>query len=183
MRPQPLTPAKQKQKPKAANPVADKTVPAVAQAEIPAPTLASEAPPARKYPNLRPWKPGQSGNPAGRAKIEPRVRRHARKYDMEMCRVLAEIAKDPKVAPSERRRAAMDLIAVGSGRPAVVQELLGRPDAPLGPLVNLTFNGQHSSALTPAQAYELMARGTLEPDPTHSAFQAPALEAPKDGQS
>lgn len=68
----------------------------------------------------------------GRPRIEPRVRRYARKYDRRMCRVLASIAEDPKVTASERRRAAMDLVAIGSGRPAVTQEVV-RPQ----PLVAL----------------------------------------------
>lgn len=100
------------------------------------------APPEPRPPppkQLKPWKPGQSGNPAGRPKIEPRVRRYARRYDRRMCRVLAELAMDAKVAPSERRRAAMDLIAVGSGRPALVQEIAGRDGAPVGPLVNVNL--------------------------------------------
>jgi hypothetical protein len=94
-----------------------------------------------------------------------------------MCRVLSSIAMDEKIAPSERRRAAMDLISVGSGRPALVQEIAGRDGQPVGPLVALTFNGQQPGALTPAQAYELMARGTLDPDPQHEAFRI--IEAPK----
>jgi hypothetical protein len=96
-----------------------------------------------------------------------------------MCKVLAELARDPKVPPSERRRAAMDLIAVGSGRPATTQELLGRPDAPLGPLVSLTFQGQQPGALTPAQAYQLMVAGAIDVDPSHPAFR-PAIEAQRE---
>jgi hypothetical protein len=78
----------------------------------------------------------------------------------------------------------MDLIAVGSGRPALVQEIAGRDGQPVGPLVNLTFNGQQPGALTPAEAYRLMVAGTIEADPQHPAFEQPALEAPKpEGQS
>jgi len=85
----------------------------------------------------RPFHPGVSGNPLGRPRVEPRVRRYARKYDRKMCRALAEIAMDKTVPASERRRAAMDLIAVGSGRPALVQEIAGRDVQPVGPLVAL----------------------------------------------
>ncbi|MGH8319788.1 MAG: hypothetical protein ACREUL_17765 [Steroidobacteraceae bacterium] len=81
----------------------------------------------------RPFQPGRSGNPSGRPKIEPRVRRYARKYDRAMCKVLAQLAMDPKAPPSERRHAAMDLIAVGSGRPALLQEIANRG----APLVNI----------------------------------------------
>lgn len=131
------------------------------------------APPAKSQSNLRPWKPGQSGNPLGRPKIEPRVRRYARRYDRKMCRALAEIAMDPKVPPGERRRAAMDLIAVGSGRPAVVQEIAGRSGAPLGPLVNLNFGAQPGQALTPEQAYRAMCEGHIAVDPD---YFRPAIE-------
>src|SRR5580700_4704083 len=90
-------------------------------------------PPPKSLANLKPWKPGQSGNPKGRPKIEPRVRRYARTYDRRMCRVLASIAEDEKAPMSERRKAAMDLIAVGSGRPELVQQITGRDGAPIGP--------------------------------------------------
>jgi hypothetical protein len=79
----------------------------------------------------RPWLPGQSGNPGGRKKIEPRVRRYARRYDRRMIKVLVALAEDQKQGPDERRKAAMDVIATGNGRPATTQELVGRPDAPL----------------------------------------------------
>ena len=158
----------------------------VAEATNPTRALASDPPPAesvaKKYPNLTPWKPGQSGNPAGRPKIEPRVRRYARRYDRRMCQVLASIAEDPKVSASERRRAAMDLVAIGSGRPATTQELIGRPDAPLGPLVALTFNGQQPGGISAAEAYRLMSQGAIEADPEHKAFQT--IDVPKaEGQS
>jgi hypothetical protein len=106
----------------------------------------------------KPWRPGQSGNPAGRPKIEPRVRKLARKYDRRMVKVLASIAEDPKVSATERRRAAMDLIAIGSGRPATTQELLGRPDAPLGPLVSINMSNPGTSSLSPAQARAVLRR-------------------------
>ncbi len=119
----------------------------------------------------RPFQKGVSGNLAGRPKIEPRVRRYARKYDRKMCRVLAEIAMDPKVPSSERRRSAMDLVAIGSGRPALVQEISGRDGVPVGPLIAMNFGAQPGQALTPAAAYAMMCSGALEPDPNHPAFQ------------
>lgn len=142
--------------------------------EVPAPTLPSEHPPARKVVG-RPFPKGVSGNPKGRPRIEPRVRRYARRYDRRMCRVLAEIAEDKEAPPSERRRAAMDLIAVGSGRPALVQEVAGRLGAPLGPLVALNFGHSAGQPLSPADAYKLMAEGALEPDPAHPAFEGQAV--------
>jgi len=124
----------------------------------------------------KPFKPGQSGNPNGRPRIEPRVRRYARRYDRKMCRTLAEIATDPKVPASERRRAAMDLIAVGSGRPALVQEIGGRGGGPVGPLVNINMGLQPGGTLAPEQAYKLMVEGHLEADP--AIFERPAIDMP-----
>jgi uncharacterized protein DUF5681 len=142
---------------------------------------ATPAPPPKKVPQLRPpWKPGQSGNPKGRPKIEPRVRRYARRYDQQMCRVLASIAQDEKAPMSERRKAAMDLIAVGSGRPELVQQITGRNGEQLGPLVALNFAGgmQSGRELSPADAYKLMTENVIEADPRHPAFERPALEQP-----
>jgi hypothetical protein len=105
------------------------------------------------------------------------VRRYARTYDRAMVKVLAELAMDPKVSATERRRAAMDLIAVGSGRPALVQEIAGRNGEQLGPLVALNFGGgmQHGQ-LSPQDAYKLMVEGALDVDPKHPAFERPAIE-------
>jgi hypothetical protein len=127
---------------------------------------------------LKPWKPGQSGNPKGRPRIEPRVRRYARTYDRRMCKVLASIAEDEKAPMSERRKAAMDLIAVGSGRPELVQQITGRDGAPIGPLVNLNFGGgmQQHGHLSPQDAYRAMVEGVIELDPKHPAFERPVIE-------
>jgi hypothetical protein len=135
-------------------------------------TNPSSTPPQRKTVG-RPFAKGQSGNPGGRPPIEPRVRRYARKYDRRMCRALAEIAIDPKVPASERRRAAMDLIAVGSGRPALVQEIAGRNGAPVGPLVAFNFNNQPGQSLPPDVAYQMMCQGQVPIDPE---YFRPAIE-------
>ena len=118
---------------------------------------------------MRPWPKGVSGNPSGRPKIEPRVRKFARRYDRRMCKVLCSIAEDSKHPVSERRKAAMDLIAVGSGRPATTQELVGKNGAPVGPLVNVNLNAQSSGPISPATAYRWMADGLIEADPQHFA--------------
>lgn len=140
--------------------------------------VASDTSPRSKFV-AKQFQKGVSGNPSGRPRIEPRVRRYARKYDRAMCRTLAAIATDEKVPPGERRRAAMDLIAVGSGRPALVQEIAGRNGEQLGPLVALNFGGgmQHGQ-LSPQDAYRMMVEGVLEVDPQHPSFKRPAIEAP-----
>jgi hypothetical protein len=137
--------------------------------------LESETPPRRKLVG-KPFQKGVSGNPTGRVRTEPRVRRYARSFDRAMVKVLAELAQDPKVPPSERRRAAMDLIAVGSGRPALVQEIAGRDGAPVGPLVALNFGMEQGQPLTPEQAYKLMCEKVIPADPNHPAFKRPAIE-------
>jgi hypothetical protein len=136
----------------------------------------SEESPRRKF-IAKQFQKGVSGNPSGRPRVEPRVRRYARKYDRKMCKTLAEIAQDTKLPAGERRRAAMDLIAVGSGRPALVQEIAGRNGEQLGPLVALNFGGgmQHGQ-LSPADAYRLMMEGIIEPSGDHPAFH-PVIEA------
>lgn len=124
----------------------------------------------------KPFVKGMSGNPSGRPRVEPRVRRYARRYDRRMCRTLAELATDPKVPASERRRAAMDLIAVGSGRPALVQEIAGRNGAPVGPLVNVNMFGADPSGhrMPPDVAYRMMVEGSMPIDEAH--FR-PVIEA------
>jgi hypothetical protein len=130
----------------------------------------SAATPAKKSIG-KPFVKGASGNPGGRPRIEPRVRRYARRYDRRMCRALAEIAMDKDVPPNDRRKAAMDLVAIGSGRPALVQEVTGRDGAPVGPLVAMQFNSmQPGGQLSPADAYKLMCQGVIEADPRHPAF-------------
>lgn len=85
--------------------------------------------------------------------------------------MLASIAEDQKAPISERRRAAMDLIAVGSGRPATTQELVGKNGAPVGPLVSVNVGTQPGGAYSPAQAYRWMADGVIEADPQHFTGQ------------
>jgi hypothetical protein len=134
-------------------------------------TNASEATPGTKIIG-KPFQKGRSGNPSGRPRIEPRVRRYARRYDRRMCKVLATIAEDKDASPSERRKAAMDLISVGSGRPALVQEIAGRNGEQLGPLVALNFGGpMNHGQMSPADAYKLMLSGAIDPDPDHPSFQ------------
>jgi len=137
------------------------------------------SPPAKKDPRrgLRPaWKPGQSGNPAGRPAIERKVRREARKFDKRMLAVLVAIAENPNESASERRKAAMDVIAVGNGRPELVQSVAGKDGQPLLG-VNFNMASAPGQVWDPATAYRLMVNGTLDADANHPAFaDRPALE-------
>jgi len=140
---------------------------------------ASAKSPARKVVG-RPFPKGVSGNPGGRPRVEPRIRRRARRYDTLLVRELWKIGSDPKVDPDVRRRALMDLQSIGNGRPPTTQEVVGRPDAPL---VAMNFAMQPGQALSPEQAYKLMLEGVLELDPQHPAFNRKALEAPAETAS
>jgi hypothetical protein len=150
-------------------------------------TGTSAAPPETPTPrpkNVGRFKPGQSGNPNGRPKIEPRVRRYARRYDFAMCKTLAALAQDPKVPPGERRRAAMDLISVGSGRPALVQEIANKGAPLFGVGVNIGIGGAAMGSgpgggLSPEQAYRLMCEGIIEATGDHPAFKPPIEHEPK----
>jgi hypothetical protein len=124
----------------------------------------------------RPFQPGVSGNPLGRPRIEPRVRRYARKYDRRAVKELWRRGSDPKTPPDVARRTLMDLIAIGSGRPTLVQEVAGRDGAPLSPLVQLNFP-QPGAQLSPEAAYKFMLNGTIPLDPAHEAFHRPPIEA------
>lgn len=150
--------------------------------ENPSPTPASARPPARKVVG-KPFVKGICPNPGGRPKREPRVKRFARRFSRRMIKVLVDLAEDSKNAPSERRKAAMDVIAYDAGRPAVVQEIAGRDGQPVGPLVNIQLGQQPGSALTAAQAYAYMVSGAIPADPDHEAFrtiESKPEEAPSD---
>ena len=142
----------------------------------PQPTQQRRSPHPNSLANLKLWKPGQSGNPAGRPKLEPRIRKRARRYDTRIVAELWAIGSDPKVDADVRRRCLMDLQALGNGRPPTTQELV--PGAKGNtPLVNINLGAQQpGSSLDPAAVYRLMCEGHLDADP--AAFERPAIEAP-----
>ena len=70
------------------------------------------------------WKPGQSGNPAGRKRG---IEEHARKYTHEALECLARSLKGDSW--QERHNAAVLLLERGWGKP--VQQVTGDPDKPL----------------------------------------------------
>jgi hypothetical protein len=146
---------------------------------VPVPANETPTPPAKvsgktggSLANLRPWKPGTSGNPSGRPRVEPKVRKMARRYDAEMLEVLVQIARDPKAPVSERRRAALTVIEIGSGR-AEFKQSVGNPNG--APLVNLNFGAGQPGPLSPEAAYRMMVEGSIEPDSRHDAFK-PVVE-------
>lgn len=65
-----------------------------------------------------PFKPGQSGNPAGRPKVVGDVQALARKHTSEAIQTLATIMRSAKAPPAARTAAASALLDRGYGRPA-----------------------------------------------------------------
>jgi hypothetical protein len=93
--------------------------------------------------NLRPFKPGQSGNPGGRSKAQIDVRTAAREYTQEAIDTLVLVMRNGK--PSEAAMAANSLLGRGWGRPQSGVELSGADGTPLaapGYVVILPDNGR-----------------------------------------
>ena len=63
------------------------------------------------------FKPGQSGNPAGRSKTDKTIRDLAREHTKEAIVTLAEIAKNPKASDSARVQACNAILDRGWGKP------------------------------------------------------------------
>lgn len=66
-----------------------------------------------RYGGLRPWKPGQSGNPGGRPKLNIALRQKCRDLDEESLAAL----RAALAVPGERVAAAKVLLAYGHGAP------------------------------------------------------------------
>jgi hypothetical protein len=66
------------------------------------------------------WKPGQSGNPAGRRREDHRIQELARTYAPEALEVLAKIARDENKTDGARVSAAVALLERAYGKPQPV---------------------------------------------------------------
>jgi hypothetical protein len=77
-----------------------------------------------KRPVGRPFQPGQSGNPGGKAKGNAEIRELARKHAPEAIAGLLALARGAKVPAAVRRAAWVDVLDRGLGRPTV-----GEPDS------------------------------------------------------
>lgn len=122
---------------------------------------------------LRPWKPGQSGNPSGRPKVAAEVRALARQYGAE---ALAKLVALMRHAPDERVQlaAARELLNRGYGKVPQSVEFNGTPLV----AVNVGVPQPAGGPLTAEMTYRLMIEGDLPADPRHPALLAP-LELPE----
>jgi hypothetical protein len=77
----------------------------------------------RRLANLKPFKPGQSGNPGGRSLAQIDVRNAARKYTGEAIDTLVLVMRNGK--PGEAAMAANALLDRGWGRPTQQQQISG----------------------------------------------------------
>lgn len=69
-----------------------------------------------QYANLKPWKPGQSGNPGGRPKAHAALRQKCRDLDEENIKRLQEIAKNGDTDAASVAAIKL-LLAYGHGAP------------------------------------------------------------------
>lgn len=81
--------------------------------------------------NSTSFRPGQSGNPAGKPKTVEHVRDLARQQTADAISTLAEIMRDKKAPHSARVAAATGLLDRGWGRPAQAVEVSGPEGQPL----------------------------------------------------
>lgn len=113
--------------------------------------------------NLKPWRPGQSGNPRGRPPVPPELRDLARAHTAAAISALVEIMSDREASASARVAAATAILDRAHGRPPTEIDLRagGLPGAP--PITTAEF-----ARLTPQQAYEFVCRGGDFPKPEES---------------
>jgi hypothetical protein len=76
----------------------------------------------RRLANLRPFKPGQSGNPGGRSKAQIDVRNLTREHTQEAIDTLVLVMRNGK--PSEAALAANSLLDRGWGKPAYSEPMV-----------------------------------------------------------
>lgn len=74
-------------------------------------------------PKGKPFQPGQSGNPSGRAKINPEVKAMASARTEDAINVLTTVMLDKKQPGSTRVQAAVAILDRAHGRPAVSVEM------------------------------------------------------------
>jgi hypothetical protein len=76
----------------------------------------------KRLANLRPFKPGQSGNPGGRSKAQIDVRNLAREHTKEAIDTLVLVMRNGK--PGEAALAANSLLDRGWGKPQYAEPVV-----------------------------------------------------------
>lgn len=71
-----------------------------------------------KTTNLKPFAPGQSGNPGGRPRIPDDVKALARSYTRKAIETAAEIMRNPEETGTARMSAVNTILDRGWGKPA-----------------------------------------------------------------
>lgn len=127
---------------------------------------------------LRPWRPGQSGNPGGRPKIVAEVVSLARQYAPE---AIAKLVNLMRSAPKAETRLAAALALLDRG--------FGRAPAHDSPLVAVNIGGPPppgGATLTPEEAYAALLRTTslADTEAIIGRMERPkaALAAPPDAE-
>jgi hypothetical protein len=150
----------------------------------------------------RPFQPGVSGNPGGRAKGNAAAKAHVRDLSIAVADRMWTLANDPKTPVSEARRLLYDLWVFAWGRPESVvrQRIVGPPVAPAGPLVNINMRGPGDMPMSPEQAYAFLVgrpnadpaqierahriidEAAARPKPLPAPIAEPAIESTADDQ-
>lgn len=69
-------------------------------------------------PRGKPFKPGQSGNPKGRPRVDENLRELAKSHSLEALEKLVAVMRSPKASNREVIAAASAILDRGYGRPA-----------------------------------------------------------------
>lgn len=110
--------------------------------------------------NLKPWRPGQSGNPRGRPRVPPELRDLARAHTAAAIKALVAIMNDADASASARVAAAVAILDRGHGRPTTEIDLRAGGLSGAPPITTAEF-----ARLTPQQAYEFVCNGGDFPKP------------------
>ncbi len=68
------------------------------------------------------FRPGQSGNPSGRPKLDRTIQELAKAYTQDAIETLVEVAKNPNASDSARVQAASAILDRGWGKPVQTNE-------------------------------------------------------------
>jgi len=100
-----------------------------------------------------PWKPGQSGNPSGGKKANPKLKRTitelAREYAPNALRTLNKVMNDPKSTSTARAIAADRILDRAYGKPPAAIGVVSLPGRPLASYSDAELSSIIAGALLP----------------------------------